>query len=170
MPSNSSVHLRPLVNNDIPYIADLANNKLIWLNLRDRFPHPYSKADAKWYVDYVKSNKTEYVLGIAVERQLAGVVGVIYQEDVYAGVGEIGYWIGQPYWGRGVMTQAIRLFIEVCQNELSFRRLEACVFSSNPASMSVLIANGFIKEGIRKSRIIKDGQVLDEHLFGLVLS
>lgn len=166
---SKDIRLRPLERSDASTVATLANNREIWLNLRDRFPHPYSMQDAEWYINYVLDNEVEIVLGITYEGDLVGVIGVIKLDDVYSQGGDLGYWLGQPYWGKGIMTGALELFTTYCKDHLKLRRLEAGVFGSNLGSMRVLEKNGFKREGIRSSRIIKDGQEMDEHMFGLLL-
>jgi len=166
--SSNHVSLRNLTDSDASSIALIADNRKIWLNLRDRFPHPYSLDDAKWYVNYAQSTKDEIIKAIIYESELSGVIGVIPKDDVYSHVGEIGYWLGEKYWRKGVATQAVRLMIEFCQEELALSRIEAGIFGNNYGSMRVLEKCGFQKEAIKKSRINKNGQILDEHFYGLV--
>jgi len=163
----SDVLLRDFTTNDQKHLSIIANNRKIWLKLRDRFPHPYTEDNAEWFINYAKTNNKEIIKAVMAQGELCGVVGAIKQEDVYGHVGDIGYWLG--YWSMGIGTQALRLFIELCKSEYKLLRLEAGVFSNNIASMELLKKCGFQSEGIRRSRIIKDGVTLDEHMFGLIL-
>ncbi len=163
------VTLRDLTDNDATTLAAIANNKKIWLQLRDRFPHPYKLDDAKWYINYAQTNDKEIIKAIVADDVLCGVIGAINHEDVYAHVGEVGYWLGEAYWSKGIGTKALMLFIEYCRSNKLYQRLEAGVFSNNKASIKVLEKCGFQIEGIRLSRIIKDGQTLDEYFCGLRL-
>jgi len=107
--SSSKIILRDLTDSDSPAIASIANNRKIWINLRDRFPHPYSLEDAKWYVSYAQSTNDEIIKAIIYESELSGVVGVIPKDDVYRHVGEIGYWLGEQFWGRNCLYHGLKL-------------------------------------------------------------
>jgi len=165
---HSDIHLRDLNSKDHKELSIIANNRKIWINLKDRFPHPYSEDDAELFIRYAQTNGKEVVKAIISNDNLCGVIGVIPQEDVHAHVGEVGFWLGEPYWSQGIGTTALLLFIESYISG-KYQRLEAGVFSNNIASMKLLEKCGFIKEGVRRSRIIKDGVTQDEHLFGLLL-
>lgn len=165
----SDVLLRDLTTDDQKSLAQIANNRKIWLNLRDRFPHPYSEGDAEWYINYALTTEKELIKAITVDDNLCGVIGAISQDDVYSHVGEVGYWLGEPYWSKGIGTRALQLFIDLCRSDYGYQRLEAGVFSNNLGSIKLLRKCGFIKEGVRQSRIIKDGVTMDEHVFGLII-
>lgn len=164
------IALRDLSSTDAPRLQELANNKKVWLQLRDRFPHPYSIEDAEWFINYAQTNDQEMIKAIISNNELCGVIGAISLDDVYAGVGEVGYWLGEPHWSQGIGTKALQLFIDLCQSGRLYSRLEAGVYSNNLASMKLLEKCGFHKEGIRTARITKNEKVLDEHCYGLILS
>jgi len=165
----STVHLRNIQEEDASVLATVANERELWLTLRDRFPHPYGLADAEGYISYIHGSKTEIVKVIEVDGEFAGIAGVILMDDVYDGTGEVGYWLGKAYWSKGIMTKALQAFVSFCKDDLKLRKLEAGVFSSNPASMKVLEKCGFVMEGVKRSKIIKAGEILDEHMYGLVI-
>src|SRR4029079_16654406 len=94
--------LRPLTPADAPSLAAHANDRSIWLNLRDRFPHPYHLSDAEQYIAGVMNQQVQTSFGIIVEGQAAGSISLMLREDVERISAEIGYWLGRAFWGRGI--------------------------------------------------------------------
>ena len=141
----------------------LANNKRIWDNLRDAFPYPFTSKDAlDWlrlhaYVDPVKH------FAIADDGLLVGGISIIQKTDISRCTAELGYWIGEPFWGRGVASEAVRLLIPLAfEREPGLHRIFAEVFSDNKASQRVLEKNGFYLEAFRKNAVIKNGMIGDD--------
>jgi ribosomal-protein-alanine N-acetyltransferase len=162
-------HLRPLQLSDRDVMATYGNNFEIWKNLRDQFPHPYTPADAERFIQHVnKSETSERVFGIVEKEHLVGVIGIYPQSDVYRGTAELGYWLGQPFWGKGIATAAVRRIVEFGFEELHLRRIFADVFASNPASRRVLEKAGFQLEGVRQLAIIKNEQIQDDYHYAIV--
>lgn len=146
-------------------IQQLANNPLIAQNLKDVFPHPYALANAEEFIDLAKRGVLGHVFGIFVNDTFIGVCRVVPQGDIYRNNAEIGYWIGEPYWGKGYATETVQLLTAFAFNELQVLRVFAGVFSPNKASMRVLEKAGYTLEAVLKSAIVKNGVILDEHLF-----
>lgn len=160
------IKLKPLSTEDAPALAELANNKKIWDCIRDHFPYPYTLEDAKAFID--KAEKESPALSFAIVNstdQLCGVISLFPQEDVYRISAEIGYWIGEPFWGKGVASQAIALMTRYGFEELGLERIYAGVFDFNIASMKALEKNGYQKEGVLRNAVIKNGKIRDEHRF-----
>ncbi|MFD1142052.1 GNAT family N-acetyltransferase [Larkinella insperata] len=153
---------------DAEIMAQLANNRAIWLNLRDRIPHPYTLADAVWFIENAQEGALDLVFGIYVTGKFAGVAGVVMQTDVHRLSGEIGYWLGEPYWNRGIATVAIRHLIKYTFANTDLIRLFAGIFAYNKASMRVLEKNGFTLDIIQRAAIYKNGKVLDEYRYSLI--
>ncbi|MEO6630954.1 MAG: GNAT family protein [Mucilaginibacter sp.] len=147
-----------------------ADNSKIYACVLDLFPHPYTMKHAVEWVSMMMTQDPLLVFVIDVAGELAGVVGITMRNDVYRKAPLIGYWLGEAHWGRGIVTQAVKLVVDYAFASLDIMRLQAGVFSCNPASMRVLEKAGFVKEGIARSAIIKNGVVLDEHCYGLVKS
>jgi len=164
----NDITLQPLQETDIPAIATLANNYHIWKNVRDRLPHPYSEQDARDFVTFTRQEMVLYTFGIHYRQSLAGVIGLIPQEDIYRLNAEIGYWIGEPYWNKGIATKAVQLMITYAFHTLELHRLYAGVFAYNRASMKVLTKAGFELEGIGKQAIFKVGKLVDEYRYALI--
>ncbi|RIV27027.1 N-acetyltransferase [Fibrisoma montanum] len=169
MAMNDEIRLQPLDRSVAPQMAELANNIRVWQQLRDVFPHPYSLDDATAFIEGALARQFGLVLGIWYGPEFAGTVGLVPQPDVYRRTAEIGYWLGEPYWGRGIATEAVRQIVAVGFSEQpELVRIQAGIFSSNPASMRVLAKNGFQPEGISPNAIFKNGVLLDEHRYGLL--
>lgn len=159
------VTLRRLNLSDKTQMAQLANNKKIWDNVRDQFGHPYTEKNAEEFIQYQAKSDTEKVFAIDCNGALCGLIGLILQKDVYRKSAEIGYWIGEPFWGKGIVTKAIELICNYAFEELKLIRVYAGVFEYNIASMKVLEKNGFQKEGISKKAVFKNGEFWDEHRY-----
>jgi [ribosomal protein S5]-alanine N-acetyltransferase len=159
--------LRPLNTSDLPRFAELINDRSIWLQLTDGVAHPYSMAHAEAFFDRVNVHPP-YVLAITRSEELVGLVGAHPMADIERNSAEIGYWIGSPYQGTGLATKALGAMINYAFETLGKHRLQARVFDGNTASMRVLEKCGFRKEGLLRQAVVKDGCVLDLHLFGLL--
>jgi [ribosomal protein S5]-alanine N-acetyltransferase len=160
--------LRPWRREDAPALARHANNRNIWLRLRDRVPHPYSLADAEAYLQSATNNERELRACIEIEGEAAGSIGIHPGEDVHRRTAELGYWIAEPYWGRGIATEAVRAFVDYGFATLPLDRIYASAYANNPASARVLEKAGFQFEGRMRKHAIKDGVVLDSLLYAKV--
>src|SRR4051794_20967157 len=109
MLSEGSIKLRPLQKADKTQIALLLNNKKICDNLRDLIPFPYTDKDAVFFINSVKDGSPVTIFGIEYKQELCGVIGIIPQKDVYSKSAEIGYWLGEPFWNKGIMSAAINM-------------------------------------------------------------
>jgi RimJ/RimL family protein N-acetyltransferase len=160
--------LRPFASGDRESLARLANDELIWRNMTNRFPHPYTVQDADdWLGLCAGEGQQTRNFAIEVEGQLVGGIGLELLEGEKEGVGNIGYWIARDYWNRGIATQALGVMTQYAFRVFSVRRLQACVFGWNPASGRVLEKCGFELEGRLRGTIIKGGEVTDELWYGL---
>lgn len=164
------VVLTPLSKEDASDIAHLLNNKRVWDNIRDYVPHPYFEKDAYDFIDSISEENPAMTFGIRWEGTLAGVIGFKPQTDVYRKSVEVGYWIGEPYWGKGIATQAIRQIVDYGFSNLDINRIFAGVYSHNTPSMKALEKCGFQKEGVFRKAVIKNGVFLDEQRYGILKS
>ncbi len=162
------ITLRRLEPSDKTRMAQLANNKKIWDNVRDAFGYPYNEKNAEEFIQRQAKSDTEKVFVIDHNDEFCGLIGMIYQKDVYRKSAEIGYWIGEPFWGKGIVTKAIELIARYAFDELKLMRIFAGVFEYNVGSMRVLEKNGFQKEGISKKAIFKNGKFWEEHRYALL--
>jgi [ribosomal protein S5]-alanine N-acetyltransferase len=155
--------LRAWQYTDIDHLAKLANNKAIWNNLRDYFPHPYTRADANKWIRSHSSKRSSTHYAIIVNGELAGAISIIPKEDIYRKSAEIGYWIGEAYWRKGIATMAVEQVLRIFHDtHPDIIRIFAEVFAENIASMKVLQKNGFILESVRKNAVVKNGIVSDD--------
>ena len=160
------VRLRRLAIEDAAQLAKLADNKKVWDNLRDYIPFPYQESDAVGFIEMVSAEAPHQTFGIVSEDgELCGVIGLAIQKDVYRLSAEIGYWIGEPYWGQGITTQALGLITSYGFEELGLERIYTSVFDFNIASMKVLEKNGYTREGVFRNAVIKNEVVCDEHRY-----
>ncbi|HLN54163.1 MAG TPA: GNAT family protein [Lentimicrobium sp.] len=160
--TDGDIVLRYLTTDDIPVMARLANNKKIAMNLRDAFPYPYSLEDAWRFFNMVEKMNPQTFFAIEYKGEYAGNISLMKGSDIYRNSAEIGYFIGEPFWNKGIMTKAVNLITEFGFNELGVVRIFTGVFSYNLASQRVLEKCGYIKEAVFKDSITKDGQIWDE--------
>lgn len=153
---------------DAPSIARYANNYKIWRNVRDRFPHPYTLMDAEEWVRYASRETPELSFAIEVGGEAAGGIGLLLKEDIYRRTAEIGYWLGEPFWGRGIMTEAVRALTGHAFATFDLARIYAGVFESNPASMRVLEKAGYAFEARLRKAVTKEGRTMDEFIYAIV--
>src|SRR6266511_2216552 len=159
------VVLREWKKSDVAALAKIANNKKIWDNVRDRLPYPYTKKDAKEWLALVKKQKTVTTFCIEADGKLAGSIGLTLKDDVYRKNAEIGYFIGEEYWGKGIATEAVNQLVDYIQKNFNVVRIYAEVFEYNTASMKVLEKNGFYLESIRKKGAIKNNVIINDFVW-----
>ena len=151
---------------DAESLTRYANNRNVWLTLRDRFPHPYTIEDAKNFLERTTTGKgEERVFCIEVDGSAVGGIGMIPGEDVYRLTAEFGYWLAEEFWGKGIMSEAVPAFVNYCFEQFSLTRMFAAAYANNPASARVLEKSGFVLEGRLRKNVIKDGQILDSLLY-----
>jgi ribosomal-protein-alanine N-acetyltransferase len=163
------VTLRPWRKDDCERLAELANNRNVSINLRDVFPYPYTLADAEEWNAYCEARpgaSTQFA--IALDGELVGGIGFEPLPGVYRICADIGYWIAEPYWGRGIATAALIDASRRAFAEFPLERLEARVFAWNPASMRVLEKAGYRMEGRMRRSVIKEGQIIDSVIYALL--
>lgn len=153
---------------DIPSLVRHANNRRVWRNLKDRFPHPYTTTDAEHWIRQATTGTPETHFTIAIHGQAAGGIGLDLQSDVFRRSAEIGIWLGEVFWGRGVATEAVRALTEYGFTHLDLCRIFAGIFEWNPASMRVLEKAGYSFEGRLRQSVTKDGQTIDQMLYAIV--
>lgn len=146
-----------------------ADNVKIAEHLRDRFPHPYTKSDARAFLAHSAApGGRELNLAVEVEGQAAGAIGLNPGTDVERYSAEVGYWLGEVYWGRGIITEALVLLTEHAFARLNLLRLFALPFAANAASARVLEKAGYQKEGLLRASAVKFGRPRDQLLFSRI--
>lgn len=168
MDSPSSVQLRAFKLSDKTNLVRIANNAKIAANLRDGFPHPFTIESAEKFIHFAMHDQKSKVFAIEWEGQHVGNVGLHRKDDIYKNTAEIGYFIGEDYWGKGIASSAVALAVRYGFVEMDLMRIDAGVFDYNVGSMRVLEKCGFLKEGIARRAAVKLGKVLDEHRYAIV--
>lgn len=160
--------LRPWKSADAESLVRHANNEKIAMNLRDGFPYPYTLPNARSWIAMVQENQKDLVYAIEIDGEACGGIGLHAGKDVYRFNAEIGYWLSEKYWGKGVVTEAVELLVQHGFEHYPWTRIFAGVFSNNPASMRVLAKCGFCREAIFKKSVKKRGKYLDEHVYSIL--
>ncbi len=142
-----------------------ANSREVWLNLRDRFPHPYTPADARAWIQHIVGLTPETNFAIDVDGEAVGGIGLQLHDDVERCSAEVGYWLGESYWGRGIATAALQSFTAYAFKEFRLTRVYALPFARNSSSARVLEKAGYVCEGVLRRSAIKDGVVLDQFMY-----
>ncbi len=165
------VELRPWKWSDSKALTHLINNRKIWDNVRDHLPHPYSRKDADLFLQHnVDQHHKTTNFAVVADGVIVGGIGYILKDDVYKFTTEIGYWIGESYWGKGYATEAIRLVLNnIREHSPLIVRVYAEVFDYNKASMRTLEKNGFYLEAIRRKGVVKNGIIRDDYVYVLLL-
>jgi RimJ/RimL family protein N-acetyltransferase len=164
----SKSRLRPWLTGDEESLVLHANNRLVWRNLRDAFPHPYTIADARQWIQIANPSPPITNFAIIVEGAAVGGIGVVLKDDVFRRSAEIGYWLGEEFWGRGIVTEAVREVTEYAFTTFDLCRIYAGVFEWNPASMRVLEKAGYEFECRMRKSVTKDGETVDEFIYAVV--
>ena len=160
--------LRSFRHEDAPELVRLADNPKVWLQLRDAFPHPYRPEDARRFLDAHVGAVPETVLAIeAADGGFAGSVGLKLGVDVERVSAEIGYWVAEPYWGRGIGTAALVAATDWAFGQWPLTRVFAVPFARNAASCRVLEKAGYVLEGRMARSAVKQGEVLDQLLYAV---
>jgi [ribosomal protein S5]-alanine N-acetyltransferase len=157
--------LRPLRPQDAPDMAREANTTRIHEFVRDFFPYPYLVQHAESFIQEQGAGDPPRHWAITCQDRFCGVIGYTPQEDVYRFSAEIGYWLGESHWGRGLATAAIRALVDHMFHQTDILRVYAKVFAFNTASMRALEKAGFHHEGVAVKHVFKNARFWDEHQY-----
>lgn len=158
--------IRELVYSDCESLAENANNEKVWNNLMDHFPHPYTPNDALAYINMVKAvSGWPMHFAIEMDGKAVGCIGFSSEGDVERVTAEVGYWLGEKYWGHGIMAKVVEDITRYAFMHFHYEKLYAIVFSYNPASMHVLQKAGYRLEAVLRKAAVKNGQLIDFYQF-----
>jgi RimJ/RimL family protein N-acetyltransferase len=160
--------LRRWHTGDASSLVKHANNLNVARQLRDRFPHPYTRADAQAFLNVACTADPVNNFAIDLDGEAVGGLGFVPGRDVERFSAEVGYWLGENCWGRGIVTEALGLFTEHAFNELGLLRLFALPFATNAASIRVLEKSGYVLEGVLRSSSVKFGQPRDQAIYARI--
>lgn len=155
------------------YIMDVAkygNNKKIADNLRDGYPNPYTAEDAAGYIKACieKEGKDQMTRAIVVNGEAIGSIGIFMQDNVYRKSGELGYWLGEPFWGNGIMSKAVKQICQQVFEQYDIIRISAEPYAYNKGSRLVLEKAGFTLEGVLRDSICKNDKIFDSCIYALL--
>ncbi len=163
-----SCEVRSWQAGDVPSLVVHANNQKIWANLRDRFPHPYTAREGQTFIRHARVMRPETFFAIAVDGLAAGGIGFVLQADVDRVSAEVGYWLGEAFWGRGITTEALVAVTHYAINNHALTRLFALPFAHNKASCRVLEKAGYVLEGRLRRSAIKAGAIVDQFQYAYI--
>jgi [ribosomal protein S5]-alanine N-acetyltransferase len=169
LPFGDGLTIRSFRRGDEPALVRFANNPKIARWLRDAFPNPYRPEDARAWVDHCAAAEPETNFALAEGDVVIGGIGVTVLPDIFRCTGEVGYWLGEPFWGRGITSRAVAAFSPWAFERLGLTRLQANLFAANAASARVLEKAGYTFEGRAPRAAVKGGVVHDLLLYGLVV-
>jgi [ribosomal protein S5]-alanine N-acetyltransferase len=166
MSGSGDIKLRPWSRSDVASLVRYANNRNVWLNLRNIFPHPYTDADAQKWIALCEANRGPTKnFAVELNEEAVGGIGCELLGDVHCKTAEVGYWLGEPFWGRGIATATLRQMTEYVFANFDLQRIQAFVFGWNPASARVLEKAGYQFEGRLGQSVFKDGRLTDSLLY-----
>jgi ribosomal-protein-alanine N-acetyltransferase len=160
--------LREWRDGDRTSLVRHADNPRVARGLRDAFPQPYGVADADRWIKSTAGSDPQTIFAIDVAGEACGGIGLHVQADVFRSSAEIGYWLGERYWGRGIATESVRASTKYAFDGLGLEHVYATVFENNPASARVLEKAGYEQEGRLRRHVTKGGVTMDVLLYGIV--
>ena len=153
--------------NDLKSLVKYANNYNIAKNLTNQFPHPYSKENGEAFIAMATKNDPLTIFAIEINGQAAGGIGLHPQQDIHCKNAELGYWLAEPYWGKGIITQAIKQIVAYGFKTFEIDRIFARPFENNIGSQKALIKSSFVLEGKFDKVLYKNGEYLDELIYAI---
>jgi [ribosomal protein S5]-alanine N-acetyltransferase len=162
--------LRPWVKSDVASLVRHANNLSVARHLRDRFPHPYTRAHAFAFLTHASAGETPTNFAIVVGEEAVGGIGYVRGSDVERYSAEVGYWLGEAHWGRGIATEALQMLTRRLFAEGQLLRLFALPLADNVGSIRVLEKAGYAREGLLRASCVKYGERRDQLLYARINS
>lgn len=163
---NTPFILRPWQADDLESLVENANNIKIAKFMTDAFPHPYTEESGRSFLSFARQGNPIHIFAIEVDGKAVGGIGIHPQSDIMRKNAELGYWLGEKYWGLGIISRAIPQILTFAFKTYDITRVYARPFGNNPASARVLEKNGFVLEATIKKNIFKFGEMVDELIYG----
>lgn len=161
------VTLRSWKDSDLESLVKYGNNVDIANNLSDAFPHPYTEEDGRKFLKIFADTEKHLILAIDVDGEAVGSIGIHPRRDIYRKNAEIGYWLAEPFWGKGILSKVVPQMVKKGFEKFDIVRLYAPVFARNKASQRVLEKSGFKVEARLYGTVFKNGKFEDEVVLGL---
>ncbi len=155
---------------DAKDLAITLSNRKVQNNLRDGLPYPYTEQDGKDYIsDMLSANEYDtFAFAVTADNKVVGSIGVFRQGNIHRQTAELGYYVAEEYWSRGIMTEAVKQICEYVFSKSDILRIYAEPFAYNIASCRVLEKAGFQYEGTLRSNAVKNGEVIDMKMYSLL--
>ena len=160
--------LRKWNDSDLQNLIKHANNPQIASNMRDGFPYPYTIEKGREWLEFAGSQDSSHNFAITINNEAIGGIGLEVGEDIERISAETGYWLGEEYWGHGIVSSALKGILDYGFNTLKLERIFATPFDHNIASRKVLEKNGFVLEGILRRSVIKSGKIYNKALYAKI--
>lgn len=161
------ISLREWKSSDLNALLTHANNLNIARNMTNAFPHPYTEKDGENFLSRVANMRSGIILAIDADGEAIGSIGVFPQEDIECKNAEMGYWLSEPYWSKGIISQVIPMMLKIAFEKFDIDRIYARPFGNNIASQKVLEKNGFILEAVIKNGFFKNGEYQDALIYAI---
>ena len=159
--------IRPWALADLTSLVKYANNFNISRNLTNHFPFPYTEDAGKIFIEFAMAGRPNHIFAIEIDGEAAGGIGIHPQSDIFLKNAELGYWLGEPFWGRGIISNAVRQMVDFGFRTFEIDRIFARPFGTNIASQKVLEKNHFKLEGRFDKVIYKNGAYQDELVYAI---
>lgn len=158
--------LRPWRMDDLPSLVKYAANFDIAKNMMDSFPHPYSEQSGINFIEMTQRTKN-LILCIEINGEAVGSAGIHLRSDIYKKNAELGYWLAEPFWGKGIISRVVPEMVDKAFTQFDIERLFGVVFGRNTASQRVMEKCGFVHEATLKKTIFKNDQFEDEVIYAM---
>lgn len=162
-----NITLRPWETSDLANLVKYANNQNIAKNLTDKFPYPYTQQSGLAFLEMISQHNPVQVFAIDLNGEAIGSIGLHPQDDIHRQNAEMGYWLAEPYWGKGIISNAIKQIVDYGFANFGINRIFARPFGSNIASQKVLEKNLFVLEARFEKVLIKNGNLEDELIYAI---
>lgn len=162
-----NLKLRSWQITDLDNLVKYANNWNIAKYLTDKFPFPYTESDGRSFIDYANNGDRHQIFAIEVNNEAVGGIGIHLQDDVFRKNAEIGYWLAELFWNKGIMSKAISKTVQFAFDNFDIERIYARPFGTNIASQKCLEKCGFTLEAKLDKTLFKDGRYLDEMIYAI---
>lgn len=159
--------IRPWNISDLNSLVKYANNWSIAKNMTNMFPHPYSEKDGKSFIEMATRDNPIHIFAIDVQSEAVGGIGIHPQADIFIKNAELGYWLGEPFWGQKIISRAVSQMIDFGFSTYEIDRIFARPFGTNTASQRILEKNNFKLEGRYEKVIFKNGEYIDELVYAI---
>lgn len=160
--------LRKWKPSDLENLVKNANNYNVASTLRDAFPYPYTVEDGKEWIEFAENENWGYNFAITIDDKAVGGIGLIVGKDIERKSSEVGYWLGEDHWGKGIASSALEGIVKFAFDELKLERIFAVPLENNTASRRVLEKNDFILEGILRNSVVKSGKIYNQALYARI--